>query len=67
MVINFRRVDMPVLIVVELAVIALCLSYVWKHIIKPAIQNRSGNPKVESELEAKVREANQKQYEKEIK
>lgn len=58
---------MLVFAILELAVIALFLSYIWKHIFRPAIENRSGNPKVEKELEEKVREVNQQKYEKEIK
>ena len=54
-------------IIAELTIIALAISTIWKHIIKPAIQNRTGDVKKESELEKQVREKNQQKYEETIK
>lgn len=57
---------MIIFTLIELTLIAFVLYYVWKLLILPAIQNRSGDYKTEAKIETKIRKKNQKTYEKEM-
>lgn len=57
---------MPIVYLIEAFLIYLVFNYSWKYIIKPALDNRSGNVETETKIERKIQEANQKKYEKDL-
>lgn len=57
---------MPIVYLIEAFLIYLVCNCSWKYIIKPALDNRSGNVETETKIERKIRKANQKKYEKDL-
>lgn len=57
---------MIIFALLELFLISCVVYLSWKHLIKPAIQGRSGNIANETKLEDAIRDKKQSEYEKDL-